>query len=102
MDVYKETSASSDLKHGAILVGLAPVPLSLVALGVVLNRIKASRGIMIRNMSLSVVYVGAENVTTENGFPISPSNVIVIPVDDPEFVFLIAGDADCDCRWILV
>jgi len=102
MDIYRETSPTTELKHGRLLVGLAPVPLSLVALGVTLNKIKASRGILIRNMSDHVVYVGAENVTTQSGFPLSPSHALEIPCDDPEFIFLVASDVDCECRWILV
>lgn len=102
MDIYNETVSTKELRHGKLMVGLAPVPLTLVAMGVVLNRIKAAKGMMIRNMSDKIVYVGSENVSTETGFPVSPNAVITIPCDDPEFIFLVAEDADCECRWILV
>jgi hypothetical protein len=103
MDIHNVTVPTLDrLKYGKLLVGLAPAPLSLVAPGVILNRIKAAKGVMIRNMSDHVVYVGDENVSIETGFPVSPTNAIVLPCDDPEFIYLVAGDADCECRWILV
>jgi hypothetical protein len=71
-------------------------------MGVTLNRIKASRGILIRNVSQHDVFVGGENVTTQSGFPLSPTTALHVPCDDPEHIYLVAGDADCEVRWILV
>ena len=101
-DIYRETSQASDLKFGRIMVGLSPVPLALTTGNVVLNRISAARGILIRNLSDSFVYVGGENVTVDTGMRLDPKNAIHLPVDDPSKVWVVADDADCDCRWMLV
>jgi hypothetical protein len=101
MEIYKETSQASNMKHGKLMVGLAPVPLAMADNNVVLNTIKASRGILLRNLSEHNVYVGAENVTVDSGFRVDKDNALHLPIDDPAQVFVVAGDADCEIRWIL-
>jgi hypothetical protein len=101
LDVYKETSPTAELKHGRLLVGLSPVPLSMADGNVVLNKMRASRGIMIQNLSDGNVYVGGENVTIQTGFRIGPNNVMTLPIDNPEFLFVVSDDVDREVRWIM-
>lgn len=102
MDIYNETTETSHLRYGKVLVGLSPVPLTMAANNVVINRVKASKGVLIRNLSEHYVFVGDESVSIETGFRLDKNNAIVIPAADPEFLYLVAADIDCECRWILI
>lgn len=102
MDVARETVETNRLRHGALMVGTVPTPLSLQD-GVVMNKISALKGVLIQNVSESLrVYIGGDGVSPSNGIRLRPNDVLIVPCDDPEFVYAISTDAGAELRWILL
>jgi hypothetical protein len=107
MEITKETSPTTELRHGHIVVGTTRVRLS--------NSFKLARGVMIRaagggELDLEdegntvAVWVGGPAVTADygptGGVPIMPGSGMFLPVDDPSQLWLIAAADNQDISWM--
>lgn len=92
MDI-KETSPSRELRHDQIEVGLTAIQLTNLAF-------KFKRGVLLRAFgpgddveNTAPVYVGGPRVDPESGLPLLPGQSVVIPVENPDKVYLVASAA---------
>ena len=101
----KETSPSSELRHGHAVVGTSPAPLTTLSM-------KFVRGILLRapgpddlTPNTDVVYIGCKSVTADSnagtgGMPILPGSAIELPVEDPSQVYAVSLSPGQDLAWM--
>ena len=83
------------VQNGTTSVGTTAVPLSTGA-------IEFNRGVTICSLQTNtgVVYVGASNVTTANGFPLAAGQSVKIEASSPAACFVIASASSQEVRWL--
>jgi len=83
------------LQNGTTSVGTVVIPLSS-------STAEFNRGVTINALSTNtgVVYVGAFDVTTANGFPLAAGQSITIAALSPAECFVIASAASQEVRWL--
>jgi len=112
MQIGKQTAPVAQLRYGHTVVGTSRVKLSELTF-------EARQGILVRCPgaldvdgaddpvgNAGVVYVGDYRVTADQsdtgGFPLVPGSGVVLPVEDPSELYVIATHAAQIVSWMLV
>ncbi len=112
MEITRETSPASSLKHGHTAVGQTAVPLVATDFAQFFG-VATYRGILVRaagagedSPNSDIVYVGAAGVTADNsvsgGFPLLPGASLILPVDNPNKIYAISPSGTQDLAWICI
>lgn len=101
----RDISCASELKHGHVVVGITPVPLTTLSF-------RLDRGLLVRAPGASdpvpntaVVWVGRAAVAADSsvgrgGMPLAPGEALTLPVDDPSKVYVVSTAANQDLAWM--
>lgn len=91
MEVNKESAPAANLRHGRLSVG--PNRVNVTPPKFFETEVTtALKGVLIRNVGPNVLCVGGENVTTSDGFRVTATNALHIPLDDPSGIWLVSDD----------
>lgn len=94
MEITKETSEVSELRHDQIDATTMPFP--------VCHERKLYRGILIYSFrsNTQTCFVGNKNVTPETGFPIPPGFSLQVGVDSASELYVVSASGVQRLAWI--
>jgi hypothetical protein len=88
--------AQPSFAHRRIAVGTTPTQLTATAT-------PAKKGVLVKALAANTapVYVGGPTVSITNGYELSPTEEVFIPVDDASKIYVVAASAQQVC-WLVV